>query len=239
MAIVSRQKLNHPALGTLGGSSLHASIESLWEQVGDSTNDRFFTSENLANAASVDFDHNFYVDFSELSYQVYEWDPVTGELLGKLNNGVKVEPKTGDLKRQVTVTNNTGAEKDIAVVLSMSPSTGTDAGGQTLLDNQAAAVNITDLIFDKDNDKSAVFYVDVHRRDDTQHANEMFECVAMYDPEDDDWELLVTTIGDDSGVVLSIDATTSQVKYTSSNYGGASYSGKLRFSVSKKIPIAL
>jgi len=98
-----------------------------------------------------------------------------------------------------------------------------------LLDNQSSAQDVTAIpAFDKTEIKSAKVMVDVFRRDDGQHANELFELAAIYDPEDDDWNLFFTSQGqEDAGVVFSITAA-GQIQYTSTSYAGTNYSGVLR-----------
>ena len=58
MSVVSRLKVDHPALGTAGGSALHASVEAIYKKIGDNMADRFFYIQNLASAGAVDVDHN-------------------------------------------------------------------------------------------------------------------------------------------------------------------------------------
>ena len=98
---------------------------------------------------------------------------------------------------------------------------------QTVLDNQSLAVDITSLVFDKTEVKSVHMLIDVHRRDDGQNANELFKVSVMYDPEDDDWDITYDSQFEDSGVDFTV-TSVGQVKYTSSNFGGANYDGDMR-----------
>jgi hypothetical protein len=120
MAIVSRLLLNHPALNTAGGSGLHTSIETLYTKIGDQTNSRFFTQDALANAASVDFEHNFKCAFADLRYDLYLRDTGTGELTlvsesALANYAILATPSFTTTKLRVT--NNTGSPQDIAIVI--------------------------------------------------------------------------------------------------------------------------
>ena len=59
MTVVGRSKLDHPALGTTGGSSLHSTIEGLWESVSDDLGSRYSEHASVANSGTVTIDHNF------------------------------------------------------------------------------------------------------------------------------------------------------------------------------------
>ena len=59
MTVVGRSKLDHPALGTTGGSSLHSTIEGLWESVSDDLGSRYSEHASVANSDTVTIDHNF------------------------------------------------------------------------------------------------------------------------------------------------------------------------------------
>lgn len=105
----------------------------------------------------------------------------------------------------------------------------------SIVDNQSSAADVTALpVLDKTIVKSAKIYVDVFRRDDTQSANELYEIAAIYDPENDTWNLASVSQGDDAGITFSI-TTAGQLQYISSSYGGANYAGTFRISHIKKI----
>ena len=140
-------------------------------------------------------------------------------------------------------------DEQLAQAIGVIAENGTDTsqrGGQSVLDNQASALDITDLAFESTATKSARFMIDVYRRDDTQSANEMFDCVLIFDPENDAWSFTFEAFGEDTGMTLEASDTvngagdvTCQITYKSSSYGGANYSGKLRFGQVKKLPISL
>jgi hypothetical protein len=123
MTIISRSKLDHPTLGEAGGSSLHTTMENLYTKLGDDSNSRFFTADALANAASVNFDHNFKTAFSELSYNLYLRNTGTGELTLITETSTpsiyqfSLVARTSFETTQVTLTNSSGSTRDIALVL--------------------------------------------------------------------------------------------------------------------------
>jgi hypothetical protein len=125
MTIVSRLELDHPALGTAGGVALHASIEALYTKIGDNINARYFTSENLNDGAAASFDHNFNISsFDDLRYDLYLWNVGTGELtlvsVDDLADWV-IEATPGSEKTHIRVTNNTGSQQDIVLVVLNDP----------------------------------------------------------------------------------------------------------------------
>ena len=82
MAVVSRLELNHPTLGTAGGASLHASVEALYQKIGDAMDSRWFSLADFDQAETVDLQHNFNTDISGLRYDYYnftggEWVLIT------------------------------------------------------------------------------------------------------------------------------------------------------------------
>ncbi len=125
MAIVSRLEINHPALGTAGGSALHTAIEGIYEKIGDNMADRFFLIEALADSASTDLDHNFNTDLANLRYDVYLVTSVANKELGIRLTKTSTPPitdfgiiaKVGDEKKQITLTNNSGSPRDLAIIM--------------------------------------------------------------------------------------------------------------------------
>jgi hypothetical protein len=123
MAIVGRLLLNHPALNTAGGSGLHTSIEALYEKIGDQTNSRFYTQNALANAASIDFEHNFKCPFADLRYDLYLRDTGTGELTlisdssSPALSSFAILATPSFTTTRIRVTNTSGSPQDIAIVI--------------------------------------------------------------------------------------------------------------------------
>lgn len=123
MAIISRLQLEHPALGDAGGSALHTAIEDIYEKIGDMTNDRFFTQNALANAANVDFEHNYKCPFADLRYDLYLRDTGTGELTLISDSSTPalssftIAATPSFTTTRIRVTNSSGSSRDIALVV--------------------------------------------------------------------------------------------------------------------------
>jgi len=127
MAVVSRLQLDHPALGTTGGAGLHASIQALYQKIGDNLADRLFFIQNLNNAATSTVEHNFKVPFSALRYDLYLWDEGTGELTRITSasspaiSSFTIAATSGFLTTKIDVTNSSGAQRDLALVVFNDP----------------------------------------------------------------------------------------------------------------------
>jgi len=127
MTIVSRLQLDHPALGTAGGAGLHTSVENLYKKLGDNIADRFFTITGLADTANTDLEHNYKTAFDDLRIDLYLWNTGTGELT-QINDTstpaisqFTIAATPGFLTSKVRVTNNSGAPRDLAVVMLHDP----------------------------------------------------------------------------------------------------------------------
>jgi hypothetical protein len=126
MAIVSRLELDHPALGTAGGASLHASIESLYSKIGDSMSSRWFSIADFDQAQTVELDHNFGASLSTLQVDMLvfsggEWIKVLNESTPGRSDFTLAE-KAGDEKAVIEITNDTGGDNLVfAVSIVFSP----------------------------------------------------------------------------------------------------------------------
>ena len=126
MAVVSRLELNHPALGTAGGSSLHASIEALYEKIGDAVSSRWFSIADFDQAQTVDLDHNFLTDKENLQIDLMnfvggKWVKLTAETSPAISDFTIIE-KVGDEKAVLQITNDTGGDNLVfAVSVSFNP----------------------------------------------------------------------------------------------------------------------
>lgn len=97
------------------------------------------------------------------------------------------------------------------------------------LDNQTDT-DITGAVWDKANIQTVKMHVSVFRRDDTQNSTEVFELTLIKDQEADSWlSPKTTSFEGPSGVTFSVSAT-GQLRYSSSNFAGANYSGNIRIS---------
>lgn len=114
MAIVSRLGLNHPALGTAGGASLHASIEALYTKLGDNINTRWFHIIDFDQGETVDLEHNFEMDISNISFDFWsyvagEWTRITSQTT-PARSAFTVAEKVGFVGTILQITNNTGGD---------------------------------------------------------------------------------------------------------------------------------
>lgn len=121
--VISRLELVHPDLNHDGGAGLHTKIRNLYTRVGDMMNSRFFTADALANAASVDIDHNFKTAFAEMKVLLFLRDTGTGELT-RINttssppiSQFTIAATPGFTTTQIRITNNSGSARDIAAVV--------------------------------------------------------------------------------------------------------------------------
>lgn len=127
MTVVSRLQLDHPALGTAGGPSLHAAVQALFQKVGDNLADRLFFIQSLASAASVDLEHNFRVPFGELRWDLYSWNTGTSELTRVTAattpalSAYTVVATPGLTTTKTRVTNGSGATRNLVLVLLNDP----------------------------------------------------------------------------------------------------------------------
>lgn len=126
MAVVSRLQLNHPALGTAGGAALHASIEALYEKIGDNISDRFFVLTDFDNAETEDLNHNYDTDISNIRYDLYnftggEWVRLDESTTPKRSQFTVIEkPSFESVTLQIT--NSSGVnDLTLAVVLTNDP----------------------------------------------------------------------------------------------------------------------
>lgn len=71
MTIVGRSQIDHPALGTAGGSALHAAIETIYTNIGNDLAGRYETAASVANSTVTTFTHNFGVQFADLKVLLY------------------------------------------------------------------------------------------------------------------------------------------------------------------------
>jgi hypothetical protein len=101
--------------------------------------------------------------------------------------------------------------------------------------NNAGPIDITGLVFDKTTVKSASFQFDIERRTDTQDKQEMGLARVLYDNEGTAWRIDWQSSFDAAGVILTIDAASGQVKYTSDDLTGAGYAGNIRITDQVKL----
>lgn len=110
------------------------------------------------------------------------------------------------------------------------------AGGvqdsQAITNNQAAAADITGLLFDSNVTKSAAVEFDIHRQSDTggSERDEAGVLRLLYDSVAGNWRASVNSQFDDAGVVFTITAA-GQVRYTSTDIAGSNSVGTIRYTI--------
>lgn len=106
----------------------------------------------------------------------------------------------------------------------------------TIANNQTTFADITGMIFNKLNYKSAIISFDAYRKDAGQEVSVHGKLNAIYKPVLDTWELfgpeLVGDLTNDIGLEFDI-TSAGQIRYKSSNFAGGSYVGLLRFKVDR------
>lgn len=121
MATVSRLVLNHPALGTTGGVALHASVEALYQKIGDAISSRWYQITDFDNGESTDVTHNFDSDISNIRWDLYvytggQWVRVTTTSSPARSNFTVAE-KVGDEDNAFTITNVSGGNDLLAALV--------------------------------------------------------------------------------------------------------------------------
>lgn len=104
---------------------------------------------------------------------------------------------------------------------------GGDAQINQSIANNQAATDVTGLIFNKANIKSAHIAWNLERKTDTQNEQESGWLYVYHDSADDVWRISTQSVGDDAGVTFTITAA-GQVQYASDDLTGTNYSGNLR-----------
>lgn len=125
--IISRLQLDHPALGTAGGSALYTKINDIYLKLGNSIDSRYFEITGLANSATTDLEHNFKTAFATLRFDVYSWNTGTGELTllttlttpTRASIGISATPSF--LTTKTRITNSSGASRDLVVIVHHDP----------------------------------------------------------------------------------------------------------------------
>ena len=115
MPTVGRLSLNHPALGTAGGSALFTLINTIYQTIGDAVTGRYLTASAVANGATVTLTHGFGAAFAEYRYALYSAS--SGVLGSRLFTGWTVVANATNPLTAVDVTNNSGSTSDIILVL--------------------------------------------------------------------------------------------------------------------------
>jgi hypothetical protein len=105
MTIVGRSQLDHPALGSAGGSALHASIQTLYTNIGDDIGARFDAFSSIANSAVTVIEHNFGIPFADLKINLYTGThPALVRVADPVASGWTIAATVSFLKTKISVT---------------------------------------------------------------------------------------------------------------------------------------
>lgn len=121
--IVSRLQLDHPALGATPAATVYAQIAAIYKKIGDSVDSRYYEITGLANAGTVDLEHNLKSAFSTLTFDVYSWNSGTGELTllttvtTPTRAQIVISATPSFLTTKARVTNSSGSSRDLVVVI--------------------------------------------------------------------------------------------------------------------------
>jgi len=105
----------------------------------------------------------------------------------------------------------------------------------TIANNQTSAANITNLIINPATIRAAKIEYSIYRQTATAGSAvaQMGQLRVVYNTQQAQWLISEDYAGQDAGVTFSIDNSTGQVRYTSSNIAGTSYVGALRYHLVK------
>jgi hypothetical protein len=107
----------------------------------------------------------------------------------------------------------------------------------TAIANNAVVATSANVTFNKLETKSATMTFDIFRRDDVQITRTTGNLFATYDTELDIWGISESSKFEDSGILFSINVSSGEVLYTSSNFLGGNHSGIIRIGNIEKLGI--
>lgn len=97
----------------------------------------------------------------------------------------------------------------------------------SIANNVSSATNVNGLNFDPSQVRSAIINYSLYRHTNSNELSECGQILITYKTTAGTWELAQTYAGS-SGVTFTI-TNTGQIKYTSTNVSGSSYTGKMKF----------
>lgn len=98
----------------------------------------------------------------------------------------------------------------------------------TLTNNQATFADINGLTFSKTSVRSARITLDVYITTTTTELQETIDITLGYKNTADEFRISIKSSGDNSGVTFNV-TTDGQMQYKTTNVGGASYAGTIKF----------
>lgn len=119
--VVSRLKVVHPDLGYDGGSGLHTAIRTIYNQFGDNINSRVFFIDDFPISGTITLVHNLGSRMSHNRFMLYSGSyaamtPLSAATTPSLNDFTVVDT-VGFEDTKIDITNNSGALRDLIVVL--------------------------------------------------------------------------------------------------------------------------
>lgn len=166
MTQVGKAKLDHPALGTAGGSSLHAAVETIFENISNHLPARWKLFESVANSATTTYEHNLQVPLADLRVHIYTkgvssntkvsdlaaagWSVVATSGYAQSKIDITAPSSGGPFDFYVYVSHEPMADKlDLSggtmtgtLVLSGDPSQGTHAATKNYVDSVAQGLDV-------------------------------------------------------------------------------------------------
>lgn len=109
----------------------------------------------------------------------------------------------------------------------------------TIVNNQTTPADITSLSFSPSTFRAIKIDYTIYRQSDTASSGvaQIGQLRFVFNTQSSSWLLSDDFAGQDSGVTFSIDNTTGQVKYTSTDISGTNYVGTLKYNITKTFTI--
>lgn len=118
---ISRLKVVHPDFGYDGGTDLHTYVRTIYNQFGDNISSRVFFIDDFPIGGTVNLAHNLGTRMSHNRFMLYSGSyaamtPLTAATTPTLDNFTIID-RVGFEDNQIAITNNSGALRDLIVVI--------------------------------------------------------------------------------------------------------------------------
>jgi len=118
---ISRLKVVHPDLGYDGGADLHTYVRNIYNQFGDNINSRVFFIDDFPIGGTITLVHNLGSRMTHNRFMLYSGSyaamtPLSAATTPSLDN-FTIADTTGFEDNKIDITNNSGALRDLIVVL--------------------------------------------------------------------------------------------------------------------------
>lgn len=105
MTVVGREGIDHPALGTAGGSALHALIETIYTNIANDNPGRYAAYSSIANSTLAQITHGFGAAFDQYKVIIYTGTyPALTRVTDPAGSGWTIAATSGSLKTKIDVT---------------------------------------------------------------------------------------------------------------------------------------